>query len=199
MNFKQPWLIQRIEKLDAGLSFEVPEVAVGYYACPKDESPKEAGPYIRQILPCAYMGAAEYEFGEIPKSLKRLASMKKDLALNDFVFTGIRANNTRLGDGKESKEVLQKKLFLLSPESIAQDVFMFIQGSLKDPYSSKTRLKCRAEFREGLFGAVRIPYQQVGKGKFEIIEPQSSGWLDLDNPWIAFTSLEHCSAVMKLL
>lgn len=143
----------------------------------------EAWKVLQQVFSLEYMGAAEYEFGTIPKCLKALAADGEKLRAFSFTVEAKdiepnwqrgRAARTKAGKIRKKqpaqKPVQDRKVFVLCREEHVEGA----KKSIMELAKGKTRTKCSSCFPQML-----DPVEDTGMW--------TCGWLELDNGFFFFT------------
>jgi hypothetical protein len=128
-----------------------------------------------QIWDIDYMGAAEFEFGELPKCLTRMIKAKDNLERFEVTLTSseIRKDNWRPVAGRITK----KTVYVIAPKHLKEDVIATIKDLAKD----KVRLKEYSMFHTAL-----LKEHFVNDRDKEYIK--ACGWIDIKNDYMFFTS-----------
>jgi hypothetical protein len=120
-----------------------------------------------------YMGAAEYEFGAVPKALSSIweAGQKGDLEAWEFEVpaTSIKIADWMKHEGWVFPETQTVKVYALAPKELKGDVEMFVRETAK---KDKTRDECVMFWRA---------FTVKGSDPYKL-----GGWLELDNGFMFF-------------
>lgn len=129
---------------------------------------------IDSIIKMNYMGASEFEWGALPKSLKRIITLyrdhKLDIRFQDFnghLFT----------------------LFIKSDDvKEAESIFQMVEDLCKDPWDKKYHFKIYPHFEQYFKGKTLTVKKRGCKLKTEQVENSMycDFWWDIDNDWILF-------------
>jgi hypothetical protein len=180
-DLKRTWLVQRLCKpynspgilgLDSPFAF-----GGGLRNCGLSG---EVMDLLRPIFRFDYMGAAEFEFGAVPKALGRLAENHKHLtpfsiaiALAD-VEAGWREKETPAAGAKA-------EVFILCQRSHAEQVEERVRELARKDYSLKE--------------ATRLPSTLRPSSQYD---GETVGWLELDNGFLFFTDRDMWAATSAL-
>lgn len=172
----EPWLIQRLVKPMA-----YPE---GHFMKGKDNPfvfgggfrngglSNEAMDLLRPIFGFDYMGAAEFEFGAVPKAFQSLIASAKDLATSSFDMKLEKDAYWYSFDDRyyvKPKKGDVRTVYVIAHKDHHDDVKKYIK---KLASKDEPSLKEGASFRSGLFES---------KDPKESWLSKIQGWLDLDN------------------
>ncbi len=132
--------------------------------------PEKALKLLQTLFTIDYMGAAEFEFGAIPKSLSIILS-------NEFNFIPFRVT-------LEDKYTC----YVYCKEEVKDEVVERVKELFKK--NSSIRLKEYSNFRESYIKPV---YQNTH------YQAKTIGWLELDNNFFIFKTKELMNAWLKLI
>ena len=128
--------------------------------------PEQALKLTKNVFSCDYMGAAEFEWGAIPTSLKNIwdyCQHKEDFSVG--------------------KIDLEKTVYYLCRKAFEERVIERIKELQKIEWCYSSRLKENPNFKESL----------------KLKEPDTVGWLELDNDFIFFIDEEMFQKTCKLM
>lgn len=211
--FKEPWLIQRLEK---------PYVATGDVAPIFTDNPfsfgggmvnggfsKEAWAIVKKICGFDYMGSAEFEWGAVPKALGELLEHSVADNVTFFSWTFDRAKYPSRKDlggrfysehirskGKDGKEGRLRKKEIKVPLPVGEqtvwaiclkgheeNVKSFVMEDLKKQHSSLKECTC-----------FYVAVDPVGSYATRIV-----GWFELGNPFMWFIDEAMFNGFMELV
>jgi len=141
----------------------------------------EAMDLIKDIFSFDYMGAAEFEFGAMPKALQKIAKNQKK-------YKGYEVSV----ETKDSKEKPKKAIvYVICQEEWIDDVKKMIREWAKGGYRRKYRTKELVLLRRGIikkfFNCDPIPERN-----------QTKGWLEINNGYFFFVDKEMFEKTKKL-
>lgn len=171
---RSSWLVQRLEKprqiTIAGKSMDNPFSFGG--GLRNGGLSEEAMKLIREIFSFDYMGAAEFEFGALPKTLQKMAGDHDKMVATSFEIP--------LKDVTKNWQDKSKK----DPEGSAtvyvlcrQDDYEEVESRIREWATGKEELKCQTNLSSTL-----RPYHEW--------DGETVGWLELDNGFMFFTDKE---------
>ena len=162
-DIKESWLVQRLRRPQ---SFDNPFSFGGGYK--NGGLTDEAMDLIRPIMSFDYMGAAEFEFGAVPKAFNAIAK-RDDLAAWSFPVK--KANR---GWQEKDTQSCDATVYALAPLDWQQEVESRVRDWAVNP---SVRMKERPQLGEAL-----LPENDWDRGV--------CGWLELDNGFMFFTDEE---------
>lgn len=175
---RRTWLVQRLNPPRQGQMAGIAE-AFSFGGCYRNGglSP-EAMDVLRPIFSFDYMGAAEFEFGAVPKALSALAQAagKKGRGLATFSLSIPLADVAPHRSERKSKNVPtgSATVYVLCPKEWADETEARIRslaarphGEVKEPTHLSDVLRPAGDYT-----------------------PKTCGWLELDNGWMFFTDRE---------
>lgn len=148
---------------------------------------KEAMEMLRPIFSFDYMGAAEFEFGEVPKALSKIAQGAQDLVRGEV----------RVPNEKMSMMAWEKRMFQPLPKDGEVIVYIlcrkehleYVQELVRDLIASKVLLKEDTLLRESV----------MTRKDGDMFNKRICGWLELDNGFFFFTDKEMFEKTTALL
>lgn len=203
-----PHLIQRVNQPN-GLPAPGTPNLVEYYSIPYTKELREAHKIsvdaLIKLVPLDYMGSAEFEFNEVPKTLRAISQQRADFDYYAVNISGIPyRNQPQVDPHLESfrKEIsLQGWCFKGQGEALTK----FLVNQIKDAYGDRTvRLKERTMLQEGCFGTLEWAMTKrrtlTKKPKLSIKGLHNiSAWLSLDNGWFVGVDPAQVKALALLL
>jgi hypothetical protein len=139
---------------------------------------------LRPVFSFDYMGAAEFEFGEVPKALTKIAKAgQEDLAASSIVIE-LKDVKAHYSDRSKKAPEGSAEIFILARGSQMGEVERRIRGWAKDPYSNESQAKESINL-----SSVLRP------GDYE---PRTKGWLELDNGFMFFVDRDMWAATCEL-
>lgn len=193
-DLRNPYLVQRILSREPNSPTPFGNM-VGYYKLASANNIKlneaERGA-LRKIIPCDYMGSAEFEFGAIFKALEEMSRI--ELVEASFTVTGKPDTYCYVDPAAYNKLVTQERsatVYVLCIKEHVESLKKYFDMMSKDRYAFQH--KENPEIRSGLFGNVKHPeYKGTRRpNKNKLIEHESTskvtGWLELDMHWFATT------------
>lgn len=169
------WLVQRLTlarggiKLPDGKVIDNPFSFGGGYK--NGGLSDKAMDIIRNIWEFDYMGAAEFEFGAVPKALNVIAKMAEARELAAFQAP-VRTKDDQRPFGNRTPGVCKGTVWGLCHKDVVDEVIERIQGWAKDEYAKGRHTKESV----GLERALREPDSPHA----------ARGWLELDNGFLFF-------------
>jgi hypothetical protein len=166
---EKSWLIQRLEKPRQVLGMDNPFSFGGGFK--NGGLSDDAMDLIRDIWSFDYMGAAEFEFGAVPKALNKLAQNADDLVAFEFEISLADVE----ADFRDKSAVIEgtaKTLYALARAGDRDEVESRIRGWASEQYNRNLKETTR------LASTLR-PHQEWDGGVV--------GWLELDNGFMFFT------------
>jgi hypothetical protein len=136
----------------------------------------EAMDLLRDIFAFDYMGAAEFEFGEVPKALQGIAACADADSLEAFEFTILNSKIVKPWRGEASPPAPRSRstVYVIAPEAWHDEVVERVTALTgKNP-----------------------PRTKEWVGLAEVLRPDSEwqrrtrGWLEIDNGYFFFTDRE---------
>lgn len=168
---KRSWLVQRLLKPVKGWENNPFTFGCGY----KNEGlSDDAMNLIKGIFQFDYMGAAEFEFGEIPKILTMIAKSAEDKTLIKGHF-------------KPSRKY-KKTVYYICNKDMEEYVKAFIKSLLAASYKKRPHLK-----EMTLFDA-----NMEDRDKMKKYYEKYCGWLELDNGFFFFVDEDMFNNTCKL-
>lgn len=168
--FKEPYLVQRLNKPHNPERMN-PFVFGG--GLRNGGLSEEEAKELSMIFAFEYMGAAEYEFGAVPKALSSIweAGQKGDLEAWEFEIpaTSVKLTSWLKNEGWSVPEKTIK-VYALAPKELKADIEAFILSTAKE---DKTRDECVMFWRAFAVKEGSDPYKL-------------GGWLELDNGFMFF-------------
>lgn len=172
---KSSWLVQRLKKpYTTGLFGEKDNPFAFGGGLHNGGLSDEAMDLLRGIFSFDYMGAAEFEFGSLPKALQEVAKNSDQYLLTTLsiplskVPKGWRDKSTETPTGEAVFYVICRK-------GDVQEVHSRIKSWAFEPYEKTHQLK----------ESTRLPQTLRHNGKWE-----TAGWLELDNGFFFFLDKE---------
>ena len=169
--FGSSWLVQRLEKPRnwGGTPFIDNPFSFGGGLKNGGLSDQAMG-LIRDIWSFDYMGAAEFEFGAVPKALEHIAEATLEAWTTDIPLSEVPAN---WRDKTKTKPTGHATIYVLGPYEWKSQITERIREFATENYSLKEHT--------GLAAALR-PVEDYDREK--------CGWLELDNGFLFFTDKE---------
>ncbi len=144
----------------------------------------EAMDLLREVFSFDYMGAAEFEFGAVPKALQAMA---KDA--NDYLPTTLSFPLNKVAKGWRDKSTEdptgEALIYVICRKGEVQEVHNRIKGWAFKPYDSKNHLKETTMLSQTL-----RPDSDWS--------PEIAGWLELDNGFFFFLDREMWEKTAEL-
>lgn len=177
--WREPWLIQRLNKpfgdaRDLGSRI----FAFGCGLRDGGVSP-EAMKLLQEIFTFDYMGSAEFEFGEIPRTFQSMAISLADLSTASF----------EIDMGDVSFEDWEERHFLKPKKGVKKTVYLLAKADHLEPAEKFIRtLIGEEQYRR---------FKEAPMFRTALLEPKDQkdawsrrfqGWLDLNNKLFFFTS-----------
>ena len=185
MELRNSWLVQRLTKprSTGGLlgGKDNPFAFGGGYK--NGGLSDDAMDLLRPHFGFDYMGAAEFEFGEVPRAFQKvaksasaetLAAQTVTVKLNDVP----RAWNDKRTDKREG----ERKIFVIADSSVIDEVCKRVHGWAKESFQ---------ELKEQTF--LRDALDPVGEWHRDV-----AGWLELDNGFMFFTDETMFAGVAEI-
>lgn len=163
---KTTWLVQRLQKPYKGNADNPFNFGGGL---PRGGMNEEGYRALNQIFTFDYMGAAEFEFGAVPKAIYALAK-------------GFAEGNGVTGEFK----IDGVPVYYLTHKNIEKETMQRIKDLAKDPYITKIRLKEWTAFDSAI--AARNGTLANKRGLDSAME--RIGWIELDNCFMWFVDKE---------
>ena len=171
MTLGKSWLIQRLEDPQG---FDNPFNFGG--GLRNGGLNEDAMSLLRPIFSFDYMGAAEFEFGALPKSLNRLAdSARKGTLTRGEVTVELKKVPKNWMDDSTDEPTGTATVYFICDEEIASD----LPGRVKDIAYDKVSLKERSGFPEAL-----RPRRK--KGRMVDFDTRTKGGIDIKNDFFIF-------------
>lgn len=188
--WRNPWLIQRLKKPygdDRDLVTHIFAFGCGY----RDGGfSKEAMDILQEIFTFDYMGSAEYEFGEVPRTLQSMGLSLSDLSTRSFEIDMGDVNFDKWEERHFKKPIkgIKKIIYLLgkTDHHEAAEKYIRLLGCAEEP----PRLKETSMFRQALLEP---------KDQKEDWRQNTQGWLDLTNKLFFFTSKDMFEKTCALI
>ena len=138
---------------------------------------------IDSLIRFDYMGAAEFEFGALPKALKGIIANLDRLEVH--LVDDLRKNGARLA--------------IIATKDQVADVEKFFRSQAADPYA--IRLKERTEFKQTIDRAADAPPIQRHEYKSEVNFwwDITEGEFDTSNNWMATFGKENADNILLAL
>jgi len=182
MDHERVWLVQRLQKphhfVIKGKKVDNPFNFGGGYK--NGGLTNDAMDILREIFSFDYMGAAEFEWGAVPKALAKMAGDRKDFKK----FTIILKSGEIEEPWRNKKGVKFPgpfKVFSFCREGDAKEVEKFIRKNAKN----KTRLKEMTMLNHAL-------------KPIEKWDSDRCGWLELGSGFFFFTDEEMCDKTVAM-
>jgi hypothetical protein len=176
-DWNEPWLIQRLQK-PFGDNRDLASRIFSFGGGMRDGGlTKKATDLLQEIFTFDYMGAAEYEYGTVPKTLRSIVATIPELSTSSFEIDlgDIVVEKWEERDFKKTKKGMKKTVYLLAKKSHHEPMEKYIRTLIgKEP----PRLKESAGFRN----AILEPSDPKEDWRQRI-----QGWLDLNNCLFFFT------------
>ena len=178
MELESSWLVQRLQQPRGGITLPDGKVVDnpfsfgggGYKNGGLSDTAMDA---LRGIWEFDYMGAAEFEFGSVPKALHAIARMAEAKELAQFQVPVETKNNCRPFGKDAIPGVVKGVVWGLCHKEAVDGVCARIKGWAFEEYGKDAP---RTKERVGLERALREPTSPY----------RSVGWLELDNGFIFF-------------
>ena len=175
MTMHRSWLIQRLKKPLVGTGLLGADNPFAFGGGLKNGGlSDEAMGLLHGIFRFDYMGAAEFEFGEVPKALRAIAEDTKHLSAFSFVIPFADVAK-RWNDKSKAVPTGEATVYVLCDKSHAEEVESRVRGFARDGYSSRLKEGTRLE------SSLR---------PIEEWDADVCGWLELDNGFFFFTDRE---------
>ena len=179
---RRTWLVQRLTKprfTDHPLGSVIEAFSFGGGRLNGGLS-REAMDLLRPIFAFDYMGAAEFEFGAVPKALGSLAENPKTLVADAFTI--------RLADVAGGYRETTKP----APDAEAT-VYVLCRKRERDAVEACVRTLAAKDYT--LKEATRLPSTLRPSSEYD---GETVGWLELDNGFMFFTDRDMWSATCAL-
>lgn len=164
---KQSWLIQRLRRPTRS-----PNPFAFGGGLRNGGLSDEAMSLLQRIFSFDYMGAAEFEFGAVPKAFQRLAKLAGE---NKLKTTELQLKPSQVHKKYRPKDAPVPKevptIYVLGPEEDLPEIVERIRGFAAEPYSG---LKETTRLNSALMPAHEWDMDLIG-------------WFDLDNDFMFFT------------
>jgi hypothetical protein len=147
---KPPYLVQRLQKT-------------------YDGKPREGAKGVDRFFMMDYMGSAEFEFGALPASLKRIRAMPK------------------IAEPKRIK-IAQHVVWYVGPEDYREVAELFFRDQLNTRQNQKMRLKESSRIYQSFIG------DDWDKKRDDYV-----GWWDVEHDWAFFVTKDHARNWIKTL
>lgn len=174
--YKDVWLIQRLEKPKRPTQY--PTTPFTFGCVPNGKLSKEALELLRGVWSFDYMGAAEYEFGDVPKALSVLASSACATGVLEMSYSDVKKPYVP----RDEKLPVKKgkfPIYFICPASDADPCVEAIKAVVTD----------KKEIRDGL----RLVDSIYGRPYADIV-----GWLALDPAFMFFIDQEMWGKATQL-
>ena len=174
-DLKRSWLVQRLQKPLGGGQMAALADAFSFGGGLKNGGlSDEAMDLIRDVFRFDYMGAAEFEFGAVPKALQQIARQQGDLEAGSIEIPLAEVAPPFLERKKESP-LGAATVFWLAPSAWSDEVAERIRAWASEGYRS--HLKEPHHLERSLRPA-------------DEWDRHTCGWLELDNGFLFFTDRE---------
>lgn len=144
----------------------------------------EAMDLLREIFSFDYMGAAEFEFGAVPKTLQAIAK-DADKYLTTTLSIPLKKVEKNWRDKSAEDPTGEAVIYVICQKGDVQEVHNRIKGWAFKPYDKNNQLK-----EITMLSQVLRP-----SGDWT---PSAVGWLELDNGFFFFTDKEMWEKTAKL-
>lgn len=171
---ERSWLVQRLGKPRAGRLAEIGEVFSFGGGLKNGGLSDDAMSLVREIWTFDYMGAAEFEFGEVPKALTKIAQAQLNAWTFAIPLSDVPAN---WRDKAKTKGEGEATIYALAPVGYESDLERRVHGWATDSHYDEFRLKEPTK----LSAALR---------PVEDWDRDTCGWLELNNGFLFFTDKE---------
>lgn len=183
----------------------VPDSLVGYYATDTARSlePQERA-RLNDLIHLDYMGSSEFEWGAVPKTLRKLAKASRYEVVHGQL-TGLPAKYD-LGNPDawltEAGNPRQADFWIYAPAEHRDMVRMLVHEMLEPKPGAHKERPC---VREGLFGLLKTNYRKdkrtVRKSDPARWEQSNiAAWLVMSGePWLVCRNKQHLNAILSLL
>lgn len=194
MNYRTPYLIQRIDRRRKQGSPTADLVAA--YQANQPRSPEQRA-YINGLIPTDYMGSSEFEFGEVPKSLRRICDGRAEFTRFELTLSGSADNSWHKEFAVPAREVTLHGFCRREHRTdVKRDIALFAT----DRFEGRT--KERVCLRE-VFGKVEMTSYRDGKRlRKPVVTLEASdltAWFDIVNDWMVGTDKGQIDDVATLL
>ncbi len=192
--YRHPYLIQRIERPRS--PFQLPEGLAAKYQADQSRTADERT-YINGLIPCDYMGSAEFEFGSVGDTLRNIVAQRGDFRRFEMTLSGTPDNSWHKGFAVQPVTVtLHGFAHKDHVEQAKRDIALFAA----DQFEGRT--KERVCLRE-VFGKVSSTHYRDGKKLrapiVELTKSDLTAWLNLENGWMVGTNGRQIECVAELL
>lgn len=178
---RRSWLVQRLNKplsFNARLGIKDNPFAFGG-GLKNGGLSDDAMDLIRDVWSFDYMGAAEFEFGAVPKALREIAGAKLITFIISVPLAEVPKNWRDHSDATPDGE---SDVYVICPERFRDGVTERVNAWARNEYPSlKERL--------GFTSALR---------PFEYWDHRRGGWLELDNGFLFFTDRDMWEKACRL-
>lgn len=189
----EPWLIQRLTRpvgAPEGHPLHGKDNPFAFGGGLKNGGlPKDAMDLLRPIFGFDYMGAAEFEFGAIPKALQSMVGSIKDLAglSFDVDLGAVVMDSFDQRDFEKPEKGQTKKVYLIGKVDHLEPAQKYIRSMVG---RKPAELKGRSHFKEAVLD-LKDPAKDVWR-------QNTQGWWDLNNCLMFFTDLTMFEKVKGL-
>lgn len=180
---KKTWLVQRLEKshVAAGpLGNDNPFAFGG--GLRNGGLSSEAMDLLRGVFAFEYMGAAEFEFGAVPKALQGLSADSSRLVAERLLIPLAKVGR-HWSDNSEGEPTGEATVYILARKEHLAGVKKAVKGMAARDFNLKEATHLPEVLRPG------------GKGSYQ---PRACGWLELDNGFMFFTDRDMWAATCSL-
>lgn len=181
------WLVQRLERPHSG---DGPLAQIGNVFAfgggyRNGGLTDEAAAMLRRVFSFDYMGAAEFEFGALPKALQAIAKCE---TLEAFT---IKWPLSKVAPHWKIKRTPSAKI---APKMMAE-VFVLAPAAWRDEITERIKGWAGEDFNRNLKEST---YLNTALRPFEDWDRRRCGWLELDNGFFFFTDRAMFEATAKL-
>lgn len=196
---KRTWLIQRLREprqtSTGPLSGDNPFAFGGGFR--NGGLSSEAMDLLRPIFSFDYMGAAEFEFGAVPKAFSRILDRAKANDLSAWYFhIGLSEVKPHWEDrDKEVSPDDYATVYVLSPPLWADEIEKRVKGYAADPYGNADRANQLKELT--FLDRVLRPHGEPDSDEYRW-DTETRGWLELDNGYMFFVDVDMWTQTCSL-
>lgn len=174
---QESWLVQRLKKPSKGMKDNPYSFGGGLKNGGLSD---DAMDLLRGIFSFDYMGAAEFEFGAMPRAIQKIAQNIQDFSTETIKIPLNKVESSVYGD--RSKPTGFGLVYVIAPTKDQSEVAKRIRGWAKEPYKD---LKESTTLNRSL-----RPSKEW--------DTDVCGWLELDNGFFFFTDKEMFEKVAAL-
>jgi hypothetical protein len=170
---RRTYLVQRLKKPYKGNADNPFNFGGGLFRGGMNEKGYRA---LNQIFTFDYMGAAEFEFGAVPKAIEAIAKgfAEGNGVTGHVVIAGV-------------------SVYYLTHKNAEKETVKRIEDLAKDPYITKIRLKEWTNFSD----AISVRNGNINKQRIEFMD--YIGWIELDNNFMFFVDKDAFEKIKMMV